>query len=163
MNKLNILRKSYKTENDGKIKERILMLIYTLEGESSRAVGKRLQCDQKLVLYWKNRYEKEGLKGLKTRQKSGKPGLMTKRQENMIKRVISQEDLKNPWITKRICELIRKKTGIEYTQRHVQRLLNKWGFSLLVPRPTFWQKASGEQIMKFWKKNPLLEEKVSEL
>src|SRR3989344_544153 len=109
MNKLNILRKAYKTEDDGKIKERILMIIYTLEGESSRAVGKRLQCDQKLVLYWKTRYEKEGLEGLRTRSKSGKPSLMTKKQENIIKRIISKEDLKNPWITKRICELIRKK------------------------------------------------------
>jgi len=161
MNKLNILRKEYKSENDGKIKERILMLIYTFEGESSRAVAKRLQCDQKLVLYWKNRYEREGLEGLKTRHKSGKPSLMTKRQENTIKKIISKEDLKNPWITKRICELIRQKTGIEYTQRHVQRLLNKWGFNILVPRPTFWQKASGEEIKKFWKKNPVLQEEIS--
>lgn len=159
--KINILKKSYKNENNGKIKERILMIIYTLEGESSRTIGKRLQCDQKLVLYWKNRYEKEGLEGLKTRPKSGKPSLMTKRQKNMIKKIISKEDLKNPWITKRICELIRRKTGIEYTQRHVQRLLNKWGFNLLVPRPTFWQKASGEEIKKFWKKNPVIQEEIS--
>src|SRR3989344_5266568 len=64
MNKkeIKLLKISYKKENDGKIKERILMLIHSYEGKSSREVGKILQCDQKLVLYWKNRYEKKSLR-----------------------------------------------------------------------------------------------------
>src|SRR3989338_8439516 len=77
----NILKKAYKKEDDGKIKERILMMRYSYEGKTSREVGEMLQCDQKLVLYWKNRYEKEGPEGLKTRQKSGKPMLLSRQQE----------------------------------------------------------------------------------
>ena len=67
MNKreINFLKRSYKKESDGKIKERILILIHYYEGKSSREVGKILQCDQKLVFYWKSRYEKGRLEGLK--------------------------------------------------------------------------------------------------
>ncbi len=165
MNKyrINSLKKTYKKEHDGKIKERILMLIHSYDGKSSREVGKIIQCDQKLVLYWKNRYEKEGINGLKTRQRSGKPMLLSRRQENKIKNKISKEDPANPWTTKRVCELIKKETKIKYSQRHVQRILHKWNFNLLVPRPTFWQKASGEEVKNFWKKNSGIETEKSEI
>jgi transposase len=159
MNKkeIKLLKITYKKEKEAKIKERILMLIHFYEGKSSRDVGKIIQCDQKLVLYWKNRYEEEGLAGLKTRPRSGKPTLLSRRQEDKIKKKIARNDPANPWTTKRICDLIKKETGIKYTPRHVQRKLRKWDFNLLVPRPTFWQKASGEEIRNFWKKNPEIE------
>ena len=163
MNKkeIKLLKISYKKENDGKIKERILMLIHSYEGTSSREVGKILQCDQKLVLYWKNRYEKKGLEGLKTKPRSGKPPLLSLRQKNKIKKKIAEDNPANPWTTKKVCDLIKKETGIQYTQRHVQRILHKWDFSLLVPRPIFWQKASGDEIKNFWKKNPEIEKTIS--
>lgn len=163
MNKkeIDILKKAYKREDNGKIKERILMVRYFYEGKTSRNVGEMLQCDHALVLFWKKRYVAEGLNGLKTKPRSGKPTLLSRRQEEKIKNKIAGDNPANPWTTKRVCELIKNEAGIQYTQRHVQRMLHKWNFSLLVPRPTFWQKASGEQIKKFWKKNPEIEKRVS--
>ena len=55
-----ILKKVYKKEKDAKIRERILMIIYTSQKETLRYVAERLHCDHKLVFYWKRRYEKEG-------------------------------------------------------------------------------------------------------
>src|SRR3989344_3583222 len=154
-----ILKKAYKKESDGKIKERILMLIHSYEGKTSRNVGEMLQCDHALVLFWKKRYSSEGLEGLKTKHRSGKPALLSRRQEEKIKKKIAVENPANPWTTKKVCGLIKKDTGIKYTQRHVQRILRKWKFNLLIPRPTFWQKASVEEIKNFWKKNPEIEER----
>lgn len=163
MNKkeINILKKAYKKEGDGKIKERILMVRYSYEGKTSRSVGEMLQCDHVLVLFWKKRYVLEGIEGLRTRPRSGKPKLISRRQEEKLKNIISEENPAKQWTTKRVRELIKKETGITYTQRHVQRLLRKWKFNLLIPRPTFWQKASGEEIKKFWKKNLVPQEEIS--
>jgi|SRR3989338_3464182 len=162
MNKkqIDILRKAYKKESDAKIRERILMNIYILQGENIREIGERLNCTHPLVLFWKKRYVQEGLEGLKTKPRSGKPMLLSRRQETKIKNKISEDNPANPWTTKRVCDLIKKESGIHYTQRHVQRMLHKWEFNLLVPRPTFWQKASSEEIKRFWKKNPEIEEKT---
>lgn len=156
-----ILKKAYKKEADGKIKERILMVRYSYEGKTSRNIGEMLQCDHALVLFWKKRYVLEGIEGLKSRQKSGKPMLLSRRQEETIKNKVAEENMNNPWTTKRVCELIKKETGKKYSPRHVRRMLHKWNFSLLVPRPTFWQKASGEEINNFWKKNTLSQEEIS--
>lgn len=163
MNKkeINFLKKTYKKETNAKIRERILMSIYVLQGENVRAIGERLNCTHPLVLYWKKRYVQEGIEGLKTKPRSGKPTLLSRRQEAKIKKKIAKDNPKNPWTTKRVCDLIKKEAGIKYTQRHVQRILHKWDFNLLVPRPTFWQRASGEEIKKFWKKNPETEDKIS--
>lgn len=156
MNKkeINILKKAYKIEVDGKVKERLLMIRYSYEGKTSREVGEMLQCDHALVLFWKKRYAAQGVDGLHTRPKSGKPRQLSRRQEERIKAKVSVHDSAKPWTTKGIADLIRKETGVQYTQRHVQRILNQWGLTLLVPRPTFWQKASGEEMRRFWKKNP---------
>lgn len=163
MNKkeINFLKTAYKKEKDGKVRERILMNIYILQEENIRNIGERLNCTHPLVLYWKKRYKKEGLEGLKTKAKSGKPTLISRRQEEKIKKKVAEDNPANPWTTKKVCDLIKKETGVQYTQRHVQRKLNKWNFNLLVPRPTFWQKASGEEIKNFWKKNPEAEERKS--
>ncbi len=162
MNKKEIvlLRKTYQKEKDAKVARRILMVLYSVQGESSWKVSERLQCDHKVVLTWKNRYNKEGLKGLHTRPRSGKPALISRRQEARIKKKITEDNPANPWTTKRVCELIKRETGISYAPRHVRRILQKWNFSLLVPRPTFWQRASGEEIKRFWKKKPVLQEEI---
>ncbi len=163
MNKkeINFLKKFYKKESDAKVALRILMVLHTKKGESSWKVGEKLQCDHKAVLTWKNRYEKLGIDGLRTKPRSGKPKLISQRQEEKLKSKILIEDSAKPWTTKRVCEMIKRETGIIYTQRHVQRMLHKWNFALLVPRPTFWQRASGEEIKRFWKKNTLLQEEIS--
>jgi len=155
MNKkeMGFLKKKYKKEKDAKVKERILMLIYTFQGESSRNVGDRIQCDQKLVIYWKKRYLSEGLDGLKTRPKSGKPRKISRRQESNLKRIFAKENPKKPWTTKRVSSLIVEKTKVNYSQRQVTRILNRWNFGLTSGRPIYWHRASEEEITKFGEKN----------
>lgn len=153
-NEVSRLKRAYKQERDAKVRERLLMMLYTRRGESSREVGERLQCDQKLVFYWKQRYLAEGLEGLKTRPRSGKPRQLSSRQEERIKAKVAVHDPARPWTTKRVADLVYREAGVRYTRRHVQRLLHRWNLGLVSPRPTFWQKASGEEIRRFWKKNP---------
>ena len=150
------LKKKYKKEKNAKVKERILMLIYTFQGESSRSVGDRIQCDQKLVIYWKKRYLSEGLDGLKTRPKSGKPRRISRRQESNLKRIFSKENIDEPWTTKRALNLISEKTEINYSQRQVTRILNRWNFGLTSGRPIYWYRASENEIKSFGKKNLVL-------
>lgn len=149
------LKKKYKKEKDAKVKERILMMIYTFQGESSRNVGERIQCDQKLVIYWKKRYLSEGLCGLKTRPKSGKPRKISRRQESNLRRIFSKENPEQQWTTKRVSGLISEKTGVNYSQRQITRILNRWSFGLTSGRPIYWHRASEEEIKSFGEKNIL--------
>lgn len=154
--KIEFLKKSYKKEKDSKIKERMLMIVYVSQKDTLRDVAEKLHCDHKLVLYWKRRYEKEGLEGLKTRPKSGKPRKISRRQESNLKKIFSNENSNKIWTTKRASNLIAEKTGINYSQRQVTRILNRWNFGLTSGRPIYWHRASEDEIKNFGKKNLVL-------
>ena len=113
-----------------------------------------MQCDQKLVLYWKKRYASEGAEGLKTRPKSGKPRLISRRQESNLKKIIGNNPEK-AWTTRRVYNLILEKTKVSYSQRHVTRILNRWNLGLSSGRPIYWKRATDEEIKLFGKKNIL--------
>ena len=129
------------------------MIIYTNQKETLRDVAERLNCDHKLVFYWKMRYKKEGLKGLKTRPKSGKPRKISRRQELNLKKIFSNENSDKQWTTKRVSNLIAEKTKVNYSQRQVTRILNRWNFGLTSGRPIYWHRASEDEIKNFGKKN----------
>ena len=153
---IKVLKKSYKKEKDAKIRERILMVIYTSQKETLRGVAERLHCDHKLVLYWKRRYEKDGLEGLKTKQKSGRPRKISRRQEANLKRILAKENPNKPWTTKRVLGLITEKTYVSYSQRQITRILNRWNLGLTSGRPIYWHRASDKEIKNFGKKNLVL-------
>lgn len=159
MNKKEIefLKKSYKKEKDAKIKERILMMIFSFQRDTLRDVAGKLHCDHKLVFYWKKRYHLEGLNGLKTKPKSGKPRKISRRQESLLKKIFSKENPDKPLTTKRVFNLIAEKTGVNYSQRQITRILNRWNFGLTSGRPIYWHRASEEEITKFGKKNLVLQ------
>jgi len=157
MNKhIEILKKASKKEEDARILKRILMVLYNLQKETIRSVGQRLNCSHPTVLYWKERYFLEGLEGLKTRPKSGKPRKISRRQETNLRKIIAKKNPEKPWTTKRVSSLIAKKTGVNYSQRHSTRILNRWNFGLTSGRPIYWHRASEEEITNFGKKNLVL-------
>ena len=125
------LWEKYRQEMDGLVRERLLMVIWIKEGESSYEIGNRLRCPHSKVLYWKYRFEKEGISGLKTRSRPGKPSKLTKDEKKHIKQILGEG---NWWKAKWVSDLIYKETGVVYSQRHVVRLLHTWGFEKIRPR-----------------------------
>jgi transposase len=138
----------YKQETDGLLRERLLIVIWMNEGISSYEVGRRLRCPHSKVLYWKYRFDQEGIVGLKTRSRSGKPSKMSKDDEVRMKQILeTQEWWKTIWVT----DVIRKETGLQYSQRHIVRLLHAWGFERIIPRKEHVEADQKEQ-QRFVKK-----------
>lgn len=125
------LWEKYRQEMDGLVRERMLMVIWMKEGISSYEVGNRLRCPHSKVLYWTYRFNKEGVSGLKTRSRPGKPSELSKTEKCRIKQILEE---RNWWKTKWVSDLIYKETGVVYSQRHIVRLLHVWGFEKIRPR-----------------------------
>jgi len=141
--------KAYRQEKDGDVKERLLMIIWLKEGFSSYEVGRRLNCPHSKALYWQKRFKKKGVLGLQTMSRSGRPPEIQKEKETLIRDKL--ED-KNFWRTKRVSELVYNETGVIYSERHVVRLMHKWGFELITPRKEHLQAASEKEQKEFEKK-----------
>jgi transposase len=144
------LKLNYRNEKDADVRERILMIIWLKSGISSYKIGERLFCPQSKVIYWKKRYAEHGMDGLRTVQKSGRPTQMDEVTEQHIKEELSSKEY---WKSTQVSSIIREKGRMIYTQRHVRRLMQKWGYSLVTPRKKHKKAASDEEVENF-KKNP---------
>ncbi len=138
----------YGQETDGHLRERLLMVIWIKEGISSYEVGRRLRCPHSKVLYWKYRFEQEGIAGLKTKSRSGKPPKLSTEKKRHMKQILEGRSW---WKTTWVSDLIFKETGIRYSQRHIVRLLHVWGFEQIRPRKKHAE-ADEEEQKRFIKK-----------
>jgi putative transposase len=147
MNEVEGLWELYRKEKDCKVSERMLMVIWSAEGRTSYEIGDRLNCPHTKVLYWLNRYRAEGIDGLKTRKRSGKPSKLSDEGKEAIKvRLRSKEFWKTQWVV----SIIKEEAGITYSERQVIRLLHRCGFERITPRKEH-EKASEKEKGAFKK------------
>ena len=121
---------------DPVIKERLLMVQASCK-EPLRDVAKTFGYTHGKVDYWKKRYEKQGLRGLNTKPRSGRPPKITREQGIEIRRIVRKHNIKQGWRTQHVRELIVEKTGVKYCFRHSIRIVQSWGLSKIKPRPRY--------------------------
>lgn len=126
------LQELYKQERDADLRERLLIVTWLRKGKTTYEVADLLGCPQSKVVYWKQRFEKEGLEGLRTRPRLGQPKKLSEELQSRIVRKLEE----NPygWTTRGVMEVIRRDSSVKYSERHVIRLMHKWGFERIKPR-----------------------------
>ena len=129
----------------------LLILNVVYQGKISAQVARDLHRSKAWASYWLKRYDKEGIKGLKTRQKSGRPTEISEEVRYQIKKELKESN--QGWTTKQAEELIVKKSGIKYHYTHIYRILRKWGFKQKIPRKVHVNTASPEEKEAFKKRS----------
>lgn len=100
--------------------------------------------------YCLDRYNKEGIGGLRDKPKSGRiPQIPLEVSARIRKRLA--ESNKQGWTTQQVNDIIVRESGIQYHYTHVYRLLHKWGFKQKVPRKVHVNTASKNEKEKFKK------------
>jgi putative transposase len=146
------LAELYKRESNTKVKERLL-LILRVEGDEqlSAHVVKAIHRSKPWASYWLDRYNKEGIDGLKDRSKSGRPPEILEELAIGIRKELLEG--KQGWTTKQVSDIIFRRGGVRYHYTHIYRILHKWGFKQKIPRKVHINTASREEKEDF-KKGP---------
>jgi len=151
----------YKNEKNPKVKERLLMIIHTKEGRTTREVSKIVKKSYVMISHWINRFNKEGPYGLKDKPRPGKPLKLEKKEFTELKQDIkkSPKELgykQEFWTTRLLRMHILRKYTTSYTERHTQRLFHKFGYSLIKPRPRHTKRdpSQKEEFADTLKKTP---------
>lgn len=121
----------YRREKDPDVRERLLMIIWLNEEISSYEIGKRLNCPHSKVMYWKSRFAEDGINGLQTQPRSGKPSKLMEDQKDEIKKMLNESD---SWQSKEVLTMIYDYTGVKYSKRQVTRFLHQFGYERIRPR-----------------------------
>jgi putative transposase len=106
------------------------MIILLEEGYKQKEVAKIMRTTERTVYTWKKRYEREGFEGLKTRKKTGRNRRLSDDDLEDLKRRLKQRDY---WTTREVRDLIKDVFDVEFTLRHVSRILRKIGMNYQKP------------------------------
>lgn len=130
------IKKALKRLKDPRIRERLLM-VQEAYSKPLRDVAKLHGCTHGKVDFWKKRYESQGLRGLTTKSRSGRPPKIRPEQALQIRRIVRKHSIKQGWRTTHVRELIKEKTGVKYCFRHTIRIIQSWGLGKIKPRPRY--------------------------
>jgi putative transposase len=146
-----VLNSAYKKEKVANIKERILLVrrVKIDKQEAASVAENELNRSRWWAYKWLHRFDKEGLDGLKDKERSGRPPDVPK--DTMINIKQELEDSNSGWDFRQVMDLIYKKTGVRYHEVHIYRLLHKWGFKSKVPQKKFVNTASTKEKKRFKK------------
>ncbi len=135
-------------ENDADVKLRMLLVLKVkYDGVGQNRAATELRALSSWAVKWVRRFEEEGIDGLRTRQRSGRPPEIEHDVMVMIGRKVAENE--SGWTVREVRELIRKDAKVTYTQRHVYRLLNRWGIRAVTPEKRLAHKAPLEERLAF--------------
>jgi putative transposase len=120
-----VLNNAYKKEKDINVKERILLVrrVKIDKQEAASVAENELNRSRWWWAYkWLHRFDKEGLNGLKDKERSGRPPDVP--EDVMIQIKNELVDSNTGWDFRQVMDLIYKKTGVRYHEVHIYRLLH---------------------------------------
>lgn len=96
-------------------------------------IAEALDCTRWSVRHWFDRYEAEGLEGLKTRPRSGRPPKVDEHYREVLRQTLETAPRQlglpfNRWTLPRLGIYMDKKTGVTVSVGHMSRLLKGLGY-----------------------------------
>jgi transposase len=147
------LERGCRQEHDADVRLRMLLVLKVkYDGAGQNQAARELHAQSSWAVTWVRRFEEEGIEGLRTRERSGRPPRVEQEVMAKIGREVTTDE--NGWTVREVRKLVREETGITYSERHVLRLLHRWGARSVVPEKRLMHKASLEERLSFKKGRP---------
>ena len=125
------LIKAYKTEKDADVARWTMLVIHVeRDGMTRTEAAKHLGMARSWGVKWYGRYLEEGLPGLQTKPRSGRPTLVSRRNMKKIWGALKRTAC---WTAKEAHDLIKEMSGVEYQLPHVRAILRGRGYTMKVP------------------------------
>ena len=141
------LANAFKSEKDADVLKRIMLVLHVeRDGMTRTGAAKHLGMARSWGVKWYGRYQREGLPGLRTRPRSGRPPLVSKRGMKKVWRTLKRTAC---WTAKEARDLIKEVAGVEYRIPHVRALLRGRGYAMKVPVGRHVRRAGPQKISGF--------------
>lgn len=143
---ISILERRLKEEREAKTRDRIRGVMLLKKGYKPGETAGIMGVTERTVYNWKRRYEENGIKGLKTRKKPGRKRRLSDEDMERLKDLLKQREY---WTTKEVRNLVMMEFDVEYTLRHVARILRKLGMKYQKPYVNDYRRPrDAEHILK---------------
>jgi transposase len=145
------LERLHRETDDADVRSRCDMILWSNEDLSPRQIAKRVRFSRPTVVRYIRRYEAEGLVGLFTKPRPGRPRRVTPEYEAKLLEAVQQEPrslglLFSNWSTVKLADYLAKQTGIVITPRQVENYLKANGWRLRRPVRTVKHKQDPDLV-----------------
>ena len=127
------LKDLHRRTNEANVRSRCQMILLSNKGLSPPQIGQQVLFKRRTVTRIIQRYEAEGIEGLMTKPRSGRPSKVTAAYKVQLLERVEQppRTLGLPysnWTTANLAEYLREPTGVELSARQVENILkaNDW-------------------------------------
>jgi len=135
------------------IRERLLAVLWAVEGKSALEIARTLHRSRRSVQIWVYRYRDQGLTGLENRPRSGRPSRLKRDRlaalETRIEAGPRPEDGSCRLAGREIQRILAQEFGTVYSLAGTYRLLHRMGYSCLKPRPR--HRKTDPETQEAWK------------
>lgn len=145
------LEELHRNTRDADVRSRCEMILLSNDGLSPPQIAKQIRFSRDTVVRWIQRYEVEGIAGLFTKPRPGRPRRVTPEYEAKLVEAVEQEPrvlgmpLSN-WTTANLADYMARQTGITITPRQVENYLKAHGWRLRRPARTVKHKQDPELV-----------------
>ena len=134
------LRLAARRSKDADQARRLLGIALVLDGASRTEAARATGMDRQTLRDWVIRYNAEGVEGLRDRPRPGRPAGLTAAQLAELARLVEDgPDVAVHGVVRWRCvdlqAQIKRRFGVELSERHVGRLLKQLKFTRLTVRP----------------------------
>ena len=142
------------TDDDAKAVKRLMVAISYKQGQSPADIEETFGISRKNVYVWLDRFEERGLDdALQDEPKPGRPSKLTEAQFDELQTILEESPEEagydvQAWTPELVQHWLAERYDVEYTKRHIRRLMNDLGLSWRTARPEHY-KADPEAIAEF--------------
>ena len=124
------LQKALKREENGDIRERILILLLLNDGKTQQEIAKFISCSKNKVCYWCVHSEPDNLESLKDERMKGNHQKATEKYREILLETIEKEPEElgyefGRWTAQRLATYLEEITGIKLSGSQVRRILER--------------------------------------
>lgn len=145
------LQKALKREENGDIRERILILLLMNDGKTQSEIANFIGCSKNKVCYWCVHADPDNLESLKDERMKGNHQKATEKYIEILLETVEKEPQElgyefGRWSAQRLATYLEEKTGISLSGSQVRRILarKKYPKGLASRRVYLWAKYSLE-------------------
>lgn len=111
---------------EAKMLERLLFIKFLYKGEPVPQAAERVEVSDVTGYNWLERWNENGIKGLKPQYSGGPKPKLDNDQRKELKEILEE---RNDWTRKEIDDLIEEKFDVSYSDRHLTRILRDMGMN----------------------------------
>ena len=145
------LEQLHRETNDADVRSRCDMILWSNAGLSPPQIAARVRFSGRTVRRYIKRFEAEGLQGLHTKPRPGRPRRVTAEYEAKLLKAVEQEPRAlglpfSNWTTANLADYMSQETGITISPRQVENYLKAHGWRLRRPVRTVKHKQDPELV-----------------